>query len=108
TEELIGLEVFDGTDDGAGTTRVVAVKSNGAKPVFRVVLEGGLTVEATADHLIYAIDSDGLGGRWVRLDSLERGMKLVRSVRDKEGELSLARSIETSTAEIQTLIPLRK
>src|SRR6201996_3948802 len=31
-QKLIGLEVFDGTADGAGTTRVVAVKYNGEKP----------------------------------------------------------------------------
>ena len=77
-ENLVGLEVFDGTDKGAGTTRVVAVKANGVKPVFRVVCEGGTVVEATGDHLVYVVSSSGLSGRWVRVDSLFRGMKLVR------------------------------
>src|SRR4051794_27478395 len=45
-EKLVGLEVFDGRDSGvnggganrgAGTTRVVAVKHNGRKQVFKVI-----------------------------------------------------------------------
>lgn len=107
TESMIGLEVFDGTEEGMGTTRVVAVKANGTKPVFRVVLEGGVTVEATSDHLIYALTSDGLSGRWVQLDSLERGMKLLRSVRDRQAEKHLADAVAVSRADVQTL-PLRK
>ncbi len=51
---LIGLEVYDGTDEGKGTTRVIAVKENGIKPVFRVVLKNGTAVEATGDHLLLA------------------------------------------------------
>jgi hypothetical protein len=77
-EKLVGLEVFDGTDKGAGTTRVVAVKANGRKQVLRVVLEGGTVIEATGDHLVWVVTSDGLSARWVRVDSLDRGMKLVR------------------------------
>ena len=86
TEKMIGLEVFDGTENGAGTTTVVAVKANGQKPVFRVVLNDGASIEATADHLVYARTSDGLTGRWVRVDALERGMFLVRMVRDRAAE----------------------
>ena len=41
TENMLGLDVFDGTDEGAGTARVIAVKANGRKQVFRVVLEIG-------------------------------------------------------------------
>ena len=51
---LIGLEVFDGTDEGQGTTRVVAVAENGVKPVFRVILKNGAALEATGDHLVLA------------------------------------------------------
>ena len=40
-DKLIGMEVYDGRDNGAGTTRVVAVKFNGEKPVLRVVLDDG-------------------------------------------------------------------
>ena len=91
-EKLIGLEVLDGTDEGNGTTTVVAVKENGDKPVFRVVLDGGATVEATGDHLVYALTADGFTGRWVRLDALDRGMELLQSVRDREAERALAHS----------------
>ena len=91
-EKLIGLEVLDGTDEGNGTTTVVAVKENGDKAVFRVVLDGGATVEATADHLVYCLTADGHTGRWVRVDALDRGMELLQSVRDREAERALANS----------------
>src|SRR5208337_4179208 len=51
---LVGLEVFDGTDDGRGTTRVIAVAENGVKPVFRVIVKNGAALEATGDHLVLA------------------------------------------------------
>jgi ribonucleoside-diphosphate reductase alpha chain len=91
-ENLIGLEVFDGTSEGNGITRVIAVKENGEKPVMRVVLDGGAVVEATADHLVYVLTEDGITGRWVRLDALERGMEMLQSVRDREAERALATS----------------
>jgi len=91
-ENLIGLEVFDGNSEGNGITRVIAVKENGEKAVLRVVLDGGSVVEATGDHLVYALTADGITGRWVRLDSLERGMELLQSVRDREAERALASS----------------
>src|SRR5262245_28767510 len=39
TRNLIGLEVYDGREAGAGTTRVVAVKHHGDKDVFAVALK---------------------------------------------------------------------
>src|SRR3954451_7030869 len=87
---LVGLEVYDGTHNGDGTTHVLAVKCNGEKSVLRVVLEGGVTVEATGDHLVYCLTADGLTGRWVRVDALEKGMRLLRAVRDRDAERALA------------------
>ncbi|HZN66060.1 MAG TPA: LAGLIDADG family homing endonuclease, partial [Tepidisphaeraceae bacterium] len=106
TENLVGTEVYDGTHNGSGTTRVVAVKSNGRKPVLRVTLEGGATIEATGDHLVYALTSDGMTGRWVRVDSLERGMKLLRSVRDKDAEALDERSLGGVVVAHRTLIDI--
>jgi len=85
-DNLIGLEVYDGSEHGSGITHVVAVKANGTKPVLRIVLEDGVLVEATGDHLVYAEDSDGLSGRWVRVDSLDKSMSLLRVVRDRAAE----------------------
>src|SRR6202453_4836398 len=48
----IGREVYDAD----GTTRVIAVQHNGRKPVWRVSLRNGSFVEATADHLVRAVD----------------------------------------------------
>ena len=52
-EKLVGLEVFDGGDKGAGTTRVVAVKHNGRRQVFRVILDGGAVVFALSTVLLW-------------------------------------------------------
>ncbi|HSU66299.1 MAG TPA: hypothetical protein VLJ39_05490, partial [Tepidisphaeraceae bacterium] len=97
-EKLIGLEVYDGREGGAGITRVVAVKFNGEKAVSRVVLDDGGVVEATGDHLVYAKDSDGLSGRWVRVDSLAPGMTMIRVARDRTAELKLSQQSEKDTA----------
>jgi len=79
TKGLIGLEIYDGRSDGAGTTKVVAVKENGRKPVFRIRLKNGACVEATADHLVYALDKRRSAGVWRKVDELEPGMRMQLS-----------------------------
>jgi len=79
TKNQVGLEVYDGRDEGTGTTRVVAVKENGERAVFRVELRNGVTVEATGDHLVYAI-ANGVGS-WRRVDEVEPGSALRLSTR---------------------------
>ncbi|MFQ5843492.1 MAG: adenosylcobalamin-dependent ribonucleoside-diphosphate reductase [Planctomycetota bacterium] len=76
-QELVGLEVYDRD----GTTRVVAAKSNGTKPVLRVVLKNGNTVEATADHRIWAAPAEaapGQGYAWAGVGELRTGMRLLQ------------------------------
>ena len=75
--KLVGLEVYDGRDGGRGTTRVVAVQSNGQKPVFRIVLRTGPSVEATGDHLVWAVARGR--GAWLRVDEILPGMRMVTS-----------------------------
>ena len=77
----IGLPVYDGTREGAGVTRVVAVKANGVKPVYRIVLKNGVTVEATPDHLVFAVDERRTAGMWRRVDELVPGQRLQISTR---------------------------
>ncbi len=69
-----GQTVFDRD----GLTRVVATKMNGRKEVFRVTLSSGVTVDATADHIVLT-SADGYGSRqsWKRLDQLELGERLI-------------------------------
>jgi ribonucleoside-diphosphate reductase alpha chain len=81
SRSLLGLSVFDGTENGSGQTRVVAVKANGVKPVYRIVLKSGMTVEATPDHLVYATDERGRPGEWRRVDELTPGQRLLLSTR---------------------------
>jgi ribonucleoside-diphosphate reductase alpha chain len=76
---LVGLEVYDGTTSGRGTTRVVAVAENGVKPVFRVVLKNGTTLEATGDHLVLASRNRREAPEWMRVDELEAGSRLRQS-----------------------------
>ncbi len=87
---LVGLEVFDGTDGGAGTTRVVAVKANGVKPVLRVVLKNGAHIDATGDHLVWARDERRQQGSWRRVDELAAGMRLVVASRMRAAVLAVA------------------
>ncbi|HUY42068.1 MAG TPA: adenosylcobalamin-dependent ribonucleoside-diphosphate reductase [Candidatus Dormibacteraeota bacterium] len=64
---LIGLEVYD----ARGTTRVVAAKRTGIKPVLRVHLAGGTYIEATPDHRVYS--QQGNTARWRHLGDLQAG-----------------------------------
>ncbi|MGA2480032.1 MAG: adenosylcobalamin-dependent ribonucleoside-diphosphate reductase, partial [Spirochaetia bacterium] len=73
---LVGLEVYDGTQDGRGTTRVVAVAENGVKPVFRVILKNGAAIEATGDHLVLASRERREEPQWVPVEELTQGMRL--------------------------------
>ncbi len=59
--DQVGREVYD----SAGTTRVVAVKANGRKPVWRVRLRNGSFIEATADHVVKATSTRHGATRWV-------------------------------------------
>jgi ribonucleoside-diphosphate reductase alpha chain len=68
----IGTVVYD----AHGETRVRAVKANGDKRVYRVRLRNGSFVEATADHLVYAVPERRTVGSWLRVDQLRPGMRL--------------------------------
>src|SRR5437870_9066179 len=60
--EQIGREVYDAD----GTTRIVAVKHNGRKPVYRVRLRNGSFVEATPDHVVKAVAERRTEPQWLR------------------------------------------
>ena len=72
-KQLIGLPVYD----GKGLTQVVAVKHNGRKPVYRVRLNDGFSVEATGDHLVCAHEHRRTRRvEWRRVDALQPGMTM--------------------------------
>ena len=71
-EDQVGREVYD----AHGTTRIVAVKANGLKEVFRVTLRNGSFVEATADHVVKAVSARRTQPEWLRIDQLELGMRM--------------------------------
>src|SRR5579883_2973444 len=75
--KMIGQPVFDAN----GTTRVVAVKSNGTKPVFRVNLFDGNFIEATADHLVLTRYAKSARPVWKRVDELTTDDSLVEKTR---------------------------
>ena len=81
TKHLVGLEVYDGSQAGGGTTRVVAVKDNGEKVVFAIALKNGVCIEATGDHLVLATAERRTDTAWCRVDELRPGMRLQLSTR---------------------------
>src|SRR5919199_1468976 len=70
--DQVGREVYD----AQGTTRIVAVKHNGRKPVYRVTLGNGQWVEATADHVVKAVHERRTAPQWLRVDQLRPGMRM--------------------------------
>ncbi len=71
---LVGLPVYD----EHGTTRVVATAYNGIKPVYRVRLANGNSIEATADHLVLACDAHKGERSWREIGTLKPGMRLIQ------------------------------
>ena len=71
-EGQVGRQVYD----SSGTTRIVAVKANGRKPVYRVTLRNGSFIEATPDHVVKAVHERRTEPRWLRVDELVPGMRL--------------------------------
>jgi ribonucleoside-diphosphate reductase alpha chain len=85
--EQVGREVYD----AEGITRIVAVKHNGRKPVYRVTLRNGQFVEATADHVVKAVRERRTAPQWLRIDHLEPGMRMhLHPHRAMVGERTLA------------------
>src|SRR6202044_4076255 len=74
TKNLVGLPVYD----AKGTTRVLAVKYNGVKSVYRVRLANGNAIEATSDHLVLATDAHKGSKRWRSVSELKPGMRLIQ------------------------------
>ncbi len=75
--ELVeGMEVGREVYDASGVTRVVAVKHNGRKPVFRVTLRNGQWIEATADHVVKAVHERRAEPQWLTVDQLRPGMRM--------------------------------
>jgi ribonucleotide reductase alpha subunit len=71
--QAVGTVVYD----AHGETRVRAVKCNGDKRVYRVRLRNGSFIEATGDHVVFAVpERRATGGSWARVDHLRPGMCL--------------------------------
>lgn len=71
-----GDEIATFTDDGEVTTSVVSNwASQGVDDTFAVHLASGRVVRANARHPFWVIDANGEGS-WVRLGSLQEGMKV--------------------------------
>src|SRR5580658_4340140 len=106
SRNLVGLSVYD----AAGTTKIVAVKFNGRKPVIRVRLANGNAIEATEDHLVLAQRGDFPSYRWLHAGDLATGWKLVQrqdfalTVSDRVDGLVRERS--TLTLKVPTKVEL--
>ncbi len=102
---LIGLPVYD----SSGITKVIAVKNNGIKEVYKIILRNGTFIEATGDHLIKAAHERRTNPAWTRADQLKEGMRLQlyphRTIAKKETASSFKSQslFNTITANGQTL-----
>ncbi len=74
TRNLVDLPVYD----AKGTTRVVAVKYNGVKSVYRIRLANGNAIDATSDHLVLAADAHKGQKHWRFVSELKPGMRLIQ------------------------------
>jgi ribonucleoside-diphosphate reductase alpha chain len=77
TQNRVGLEVYDQD----GITKILAVKHNGQKPVYRIVLKNGNSVEATADHQILVTDQSKYRAshtRWSKVSDVKPGDFLIQ------------------------------
>ncbi|RLG20116.1 ribonucleoside-diphosphate reductase, partial [Candidatus Micrarchaeota archaeon] len=72
-KNLVGLPVYDAN----GLTQIVAVKNNGRKQVYRIRLNDGFYVDATADHVVCAHDERRTFSlEWKPVSELKPGMKM--------------------------------
>ncbi|HET6915487.1 MAG TPA: vitamin B12-dependent ribonucleotide reductase [Acidimicrobiales bacterium] len=76
----VGTKVYD----AHGLTKIVAVKSNGRKPVLRVHTKAGVTLDVTADHLVWRASGYGTG-RFAPAGELKVGDQLTWHRRDSWG-----------------------
>jgi ribonucleoside-diphosphate reductase alpha chain len=73
----VGTKVFD----AFGLTKIVAVKHNGRKDVLRIHTCTGVTLDVTADHLVWCA-VDEVDGGFVEAGSLRAGDNLERHADD--------------------------
>jgi ribonucleoside-diphosphate reductase alpha chain len=70
-QAAVGTKVFD----ASGITQIVAVKANGRKDVLRVHTKAGVTLDVTADHLVWRCSGQD-SGRFVEAGDLRPGDQL--------------------------------
>ncbi|MHC6204334.1 adenosylcobalamin-dependent ribonucleoside-diphosphate reductase [Breznakiellaceae bacterium SP9] len=76
-ENAIGQAVYDQT----GLTEIVAVRAAGRKPVLRIALENGNSVEVTEEHLVLAqTNADSAQTEWLKAGMLKAGMMLLQRI----------------------------
>ena len=98
--DQVGREVYDAD----GTTRIVAVKANGAKQVYRVALRNGSFVEATPDHVVKAASERRTTPEWLRVDQLRVGMRMhLHPHRAKVAQRALVPAGATDTEPFESL-----
>ncbi|MEZ5170089.1 MAG: LAGLIDADG family homing endonuclease [Acidimicrobiia bacterium] len=93
--EAVGEKVYD----AHGLTRIVAVKHNGRKEVHRVHTKAGVTLDVTADHLVWR-SSGERSGRFVPAGDLVAGDTLEwhRSESWGDGEILTKEIAEAALA----------
>jgi ribonucleoside-diphosphate reductase alpha chain len=105
---LVGLPIYD----WSGTTKVVAVKHNGVKSVYRIRLANGNFIEATSDHVVLVHNELEQRNAWLYVHELNTGMLLLqRSDTSQSGRAAKQSEAAGGTtvatrAQVATLTPV--
>ncbi|AEF81767.1 adenosylcobalamin-dependent ribonucleoside-diphosphate reductase [Leadbettera azotonutricia] len=93
-QKRIGARVYDKD----GITEILAVKENGTKPVLRIALKNGNTLEATADHLVFADIDNTEKPQWIEAGKLQNNMRLVQITNTTIAEMAKDDELAVSEA----------
>ncbi|MFH1391179.1 MAG: adenosylcobalamin-dependent ribonucleoside-diphosphate reductase [Candidatus Diapherotrites archaeon] len=95
-KEIIGLKVFDGEE----FVKILAVKENGIKKVFRATLANGNYIDFTNDHLVWSAKTRESEFGWNELGK-SLGFKVKQSLNTENFVLDLAETQNTNSNTIQ-------
>ena len=94
-DKIVQEQLMSNIHTQFGESKITAAWNNGKKEVFEIITEKGYRVKATADHLVYVIDTyNGKNhrklskkinqiGKWKRVDELDQNDCLIVNMDEK-------------------------
>jgi len=84
-DNAVGAKVYD----AHGSTKILATKANGVKPVLRLHTKAGYALDVTSDHLVWRSSGDR-SGSFVPAGTLKAGDALLWRRQDSYGESEIS------------------